>query len=382
MRAVATISAAALGAAGLGWASVAANLERACAVDDTPYLGLCAAAAPGSAAQLAALRSRIGANPGDTNAYVQLALADRSAPGAAAAAARLAPNHPDVLTVRTAAALDRREWSQAIPALVQLTEQNDRPQAARMLAALIAAGHGSLLSPYLTPGSRWLPRALAQLRHTRARFSVALPLVVQALQAGVLDPEAVLEHVRQLKAAGAWVDAYSLWVALNGKPLPLLYNGSFDQALVADAFDWEIPPAGPASRAGAFVDRRGAEERGAVLDIRFSGRPMVVPLVHQYVFLDEGMYRLRGEYLARELRIEHGLAWSVGCTGKGAQTGKSGPLHDTAGRWQPFSFEFSVPRECGFMARLQLETHEPVEAVLGARGRVAFDALSLQKIAQ
>lgn len=382
MRAIFLVTAGCLAAAWLAWLGVTVNLERACVVADTPYLALCPTPAPGSEARLSMLRSRIAANPGDTRAYVQLVLADRSdaRAGAVAAAARLAPNEPNILTAQAAAALDRQDWPAAAAALVALTEYRDQPRAALALATMIAQGHGPLLADYLTPGSRWFRQVLARMAQAGGRFSTALPLVVRALEAGVLDAQTVLIYVRQLKAAGAWVDAYSLWLALGGKALPLVYNGGFDEPFQPDGFDWELAPAVPASRTGAFVERRGGDRRGAVLDIRFTGRAIQVPLVRQHLFLGEGRYRLRGDYMGRQLRMENGLAWTVACTAAPVQAGKSAALADTAGVWQPFSFEFSVPRGCGMMASLQLETFAPTEAALGARGRVAFDALALEKI--
>jgi hypothetical protein len=190
----------------------------------------------------------------------------------------------------------------------------------------------------------------------------------------------VRTYVRQLKAAGAWADAYSLWLVLQGTSMPTLNNGSFDQPFVSDGFDWEAATAGPPSRAGAIVERRGAEERGAVLDLRFTGRAIAVPMVRQYLFLGEGRYRLRGEYMTRQLRMEEGLAWNVHCTASKTRAGGSPGLADTAGAWRSFAFEFTVPAGCGLVASLQLETFTPSEAALGARGRVAFDAFSLEKV--
>jgi hypothetical protein len=117
-----------------------------------------------------------------------------------------------------------------------------------------------------------------------------------------------------------------------------------------------------------------------MLDIRFTGRPFAVPLVRQYLFLGPGRYRLRGDYKAAQLRMEEGLAWTVRCTASAVQAGKSAGLNDTGNAWQPFEFEFSVPRNCGWVASLQLETFTPIQATLGSRGRAAFDSLALQQV--
>jgi hypothetical protein len=72
----------------------------------------------------------------------------------------------------------------------------------------------------------------------------------------------------------------------------------------------------------------------------------------------------------------------VQCTAGGASAGRSRALIDTGGMWQAFEFDFTVPRGCGAVASLQLETFAPFEAALGARGRVAFDAFVLENVDQ
>jgi hypothetical protein len=381
--AIVLVAAAAAAALLLAWLSVGVNIKRSCVVHDTPYLALCPSPAPDNAAQLEALRARITANPGDANAYVQLARASgpESRDRILQAAARLAPTEPNIVLLQVAASLQREDWAQAVPPLVQLVEYRHVPVAAQVLARLIAGGQGHLLLPHIKPGSGWLAEVLTQMQAPASSFSAALPLVAEALKVGVLGPDAVRGYVRQLKSAGAWADAYSLWLVLQGKSLPALANGGFDTAFVSDGFDWEIAAAGPPSRAGAIVERRGGEERGAVLDVRLTGRSIATPMIRQYLFLGPGRYRLRGEYMSRQLRMEQGLAWNVHCTASKARAGGSPALGDTNGAWQPFAFEFSLPDDCGLVASLQLETFVPTEAALGGRGRVAFDALSLEKLA-
>ncbi len=366
----------------LGWLCVSVNMERACSKQDTPYLDICPVPARGSPAHLAALRSAISANPGDANAYVDLALADRSSlqAGLRAAAAKVAPNHPSVLMARAVAALVRQDWGDAVAPLVQLVEHRDNVQAAQLLARLVAGGQSQVMYPYLTPGTHWVPKVLAQMPQPQFALSAALPLIVQAAKVGVVDADAVRIYVRQLKSSGAWVDAYSLWLARQGKAMSVLNNQSFDEPFQPDGFDWEITSSGPPSRAGAIVERKGTEARGTVLDVRFTGRAIGLPMVRQYLFLGEGRYRLRGDYMTRQLRMEQGLAWAVQCTAASMQAGRSAALADTGGSWSPFAFEFSVPRGCGPVASLQLETFAPSDAVLGARGRAAFDAFSLEKL--
>ena len=362
--------------------SIEANLERACSVNDTPYLNLCPKPA-NNAQRVADLRSRIAANPGDSKAYAQLAFADRAA-GADRqldAAAQLAPTNANVTAMIAAQALERQDWPSAIAPLIHLVEYGHNDKAALVLARLVAGGGWRLLAQHVAAGTRWLAPVLGQMPNAKGPFSAALPLITLALDHGVLSPAELMPYVRQLKSAGAWGDAYSLWVALHQRTLPTLYNGSFDQPFEEGGFDWEVTAQHPISRSGAIVGRTGDPKRGALLDIRFTGRPIAMPLVRQDVFVAPGRYRLRGDYRAMQLRMEQGLAWTLRCTSNAqAQVTRSQSLGDTGNAWRPFEFVFAISPECGSVASLQLETFTPFEATVGSRGRAAFDALSLEQL--
>jgi hypothetical protein len=368
-------------AALLAWQIATVNPRRGCIVDDTPYLNACSQPKPGSPEHLAALRARIAADPGDSAAYIQLAFYDKSPAGSRLlqAATALAPSNPNVMALRASAALEQQDWPEAAAVLVLLAEYGDNPQAALALAQMIAAGRGPLLTRYLTAKSVWFPRVLDRWQETKAPFSAALPLVIQALDKNILAPETIMTYIRDLKAAGAWVDAYGLWLGLNGNSLPILYNASFDEPFQSDGFDWEIARE-PPSHAGASIERERVSNRGSVLSIQFTGKPIPVPLARQYLYLGEGRYRVQGEYATRQLRMENGLAWAVKCSTGNRQAGRSAALADTAGAWRAFAFDFTVPPDCGLVASFQLETFAPFEAVVGSRGRAQFDNLSLQRV--
>jgi hypothetical protein len=336
--------------------------------------------ASGGDAETARLRARIARNPGDANAYVELALSDRSPKQdeLVEIASTLAPRDPNLLSHRAEAALKRQDWRAAVPPLIELGDKRDADVAVQALAVLVGIGQWPLLEPYLTPGSQWLPRLLGHIRDSGQPFSAALPLVVRALQRGVLDSDAVRGYVRDLKEQGAWADAYALWLSLHGNSLPALFNASFDHAFEADGFDWEVPSAGPPRRAGVVVERRRAEERGGVLEMQFTGRAIQLPIVRQYLFIGPGRYRLRGDHLTHQFRMEEGLLWAVRCDK--TVVGASPSLGETGGLWRRFEFEFTVPPGCPLVASLQLETAPTSNAVLGARGRVSFDAFELEKL--
>jgi hypothetical protein len=195
---------------------------------------------------------------------------------------------------------------------------------------------------------------------------------------GTILKQTTQMYIRALRDAGLWADAYGLWLVQQRGPTPLLHNGRFDQAFQPDGFDWEVTPA-PPSRAGAVVTQSGIGNKGQVLDIQLTGRPLAIPIIRQYVFAPPGKYVLRGQFMGSRLRLEEGLAWAARCTqgSSPALAGRSDGLQDTAGQWRSFQFPISVPASCGLVFSLQLETFAPPAASAGGKGRAAFDALEL-----
>jgi hypothetical protein len=368
-------------AGGLIWFSASVHLKRACVLLDTPYLPLCGDAASDAELQRS-LRNRLASNPGDSSAWIQLANLERSEyePALLRAATSLAPSEPNVLMWRAGEAISRDQLPQAVDLLVQLIEYRGKGEAAQTLARIVASGNATaLLRPHLATATRWLPPVLASLAALKLPLTSAQPLVAEASAKGTITRQTIQSYIRSLKADEKWVDAYGLWLDQRKGSTPLLYNGRFDQPFQPDGFDWEVTPALP-SRAGAVIGQRPSGNRGHVLDIQFTGRPFVLPIIRQYVFAPPGKYMLRGQYMATRLRTEQGLTWTARCSNRNAPNalaGRSSGLLDTAGAWQNFQFPILIPADCGAVASLQLETSAPFEAAAGIKGRAAFDALEL-----
>jgi hypothetical protein len=162
--------------------------------------------------------------------------------------------------------------------------------------------------------------------------------------------------------------------------VPILFNAGFEQRFDADGFNWQVTPV-PPSRAGALVAQRNMAGHGQVLEVQYTGRAVVTPVVRQYLFIPPGRYALQGQYMTSKLRMAQGLAWAVRCTdGAKILAGRSEALQDTAGIWQRFQFEFDVPPGCGVVASLQLETFAPFEAAAGFRGTASFDGFELRSV--
>jgi len=255
-------------------------------------------------------------------------------------------------------------------------------ESARVLAELAATPQGvSLLRPHLATAAEWLPQVLNGAYALKLPPGDLLPLAAAAAEKNALPDEARHRYMRSLKASGQWLDAYGLWVANHKNLVPLLYNGSFDEPIEADGFDWEFAIA-PRSRAGVLIEQEPLARRGLVLDIDFTGRSFNSPIVRQYLFLPPGTYHVHGEYMAPKLRSEEGLAWSVQCTaGRPRVLGSSGRLRETGGLWKPVEFDFTVPADCGPVASLQLAPAATYEATTGIKGSVSFDAFSLTRAA-
>ena len=365
-------------AAGLFFAGMDVHLRRACAEMDTPYLPLCADAPDGKALR-DGLRERIERNPGDSAAWMKLLVADRErSEGILQGAVLTAPNYHVVVRWRAAQALKSGNVPEGIALLVQILQNGQSPESARVLAQIAATQDGlAFLRPHLTPASIWLQQVLPAVYALKVPPGNVLPLVAEAIQKRALPDHARHVYMSWLKASGRWLDAYGLWVAQHQDPVPLLYNGSFDRAFERDGFDWEFVRA-PRSRAGVIIEQDVAARRGLVLRMDFTGRSLPSPIVRQYIFVAPGTYRLQGEYMASKLRSESGLAWSMVCTSTEKRVAaRSRPVQDTAGIWKPLEAEFTIPADCGPVASLQLEPAAPVEGTTGIRGRVAFDGFSL-----
>jgi hypothetical protein len=373
-------------AGGLLWFSAVIHLQRACVEMDTPYLPLCAEAPPESdPVHTQQLRDRLRANPGDSHAWVALANVESGAPQQPLlqAIATLAPSDPNSLRLRAQHALAQQQLPQATELLVKMADHRiGGAEPAQMLARLLATSEGAaLLRPHLVAGSQWLPPVLSSMRALKLPMDPALPLLAEAAGRRIVPATAVRPVVRSLKAEGKWAEAYGLWLAQQPRqPVPLLFNGAFEHSFQPDGFDWQVTPVLP-SRAGAVVSQRNMAGHGQVLEVQYNGRAVVTPVIRQHLFVSDGRYALQGQYMTSKLRMDQGLAWAVRCTGNSKLlAGRSAALQDTAGIWQNFRFEFTVPPDCGMAASLQLETFAPYEAAAGFRGTASFDRFELSRL--
>lgn len=371
----------------LAWLAWGYNLERACTLRQWPELASCASLVGDAAAQAQALRERIARNPGDSEAWIQLAvLASQPDPvaglnpdAALDTATQLAGQDNRVQRLQAARAMIRQQWPQAVGWLVRLVQDAGDGRAALALAGLVAQPQAlAAMQNQLQPGTRWLEPVINAMPQAGVPVVAAMPLVVRALPQQGVSPALALRLLRGFKADGQWLEAHALWTAWLGHPVPLLFNGDFEHGFIADGFDWDVTPA-PPSKAGALVGQVTASGHGGVLEIEFSGKPVVQPVLRQHLVLLGNHYVFQGQFMANRLNVKEGLTWALLCATDGREVARTPVLKETGGEWRPFMIEFELRPGCGPAVSLQLQTVAPYEALTGLRGQVMFDNFKLEE---
>ena len=205
---------------------------------------------------------------------------------------------------------------------------------------------------------------------------LAMPLVAQALPLKLVSPQTGQALMRDLKAGGHWLEAHALWMYLVGGPVPLIFNGDFEQGFIGDGFDWELRDtqrlngwraggAAPAGRAGpgaaGGVHRPpGGAARGAAVAGAAGRRLHVLGQVH-------------GKPHCAPNRAWSGPSpvWPAAANWR-ARRRWSTPGASGAHLRGP-----QVPPDCGGAVALQLQTQLGSEALAGMRGQMTFDAFRL-----
>ena len=361
------------------------NLQRACELREWPELSSCPVSDEAVPAQVRDLRARIAANPGDSASWLALALLSGQPGGVApldeaavmATASRMAPQDPLLLRVQVSRALQREQWTLVVPGLVRLVQEQDDGGAMLVLAALVARPQArDALLAAVQPGTTWLEPVLRHLDAAGVPTVLAMPLVAKALPLKLISARTGQALMRSLKASGQWQEAQALWVVLVGGAVPLLFNGGFEQGFIADGFDWELRDEGP-SKAGALIEQPALGERGRVLQVEFTGRPVAQPLVRQVLVLPPGSYGFAGDYMGRQMRTEQGLVWTFNCVAGDRELARTPALLDTQGQWHAMSVALAVPPDCRAVV-LQLKAQLDSEALAGLRGQMSFDAFRLE----
>lgn len=378
----------------LGWKAWDVNITMSCWKNEWPNLPVCDEINGRTLEEkIVRLEQRLAQNPGDTVALVALTVYAHQ-PGAPSRldplallerAKKAAPQQGDVLRLEVVHAVKKQRWVEALNPLTRLSRYHGDAQATRTLAELVGSAPanpevGNALLAAAKADTGWLDGVLRALPQAKVPTLVAMPLVQQLIDQKTLTPRLGLAVIRQLKAEGQWLEAHALWMHLWNRPLPMVFNGDFEQAFVSDGFDWEITDSND-HRAGVQVSQVGRKERGQVMRVEFRGRQMRLPIVRQVLMLPPGRYRFTGDYQSTELRAEQGLAWVFSCAGTTTELARVPSLKATGRDWRSMQLSLEVPPACGYGVALSLQPQAGYEAGAGMRGEMLFDrfALAMEK---
>ena len=373
----------------LAWAAWGINLERACLLRQWPELQSCSDRDQSETARHTLLLEQIERNPGESEAWVQLALLSRQPnykPGQydhdaiLDIATRLAKQDRRLHRLQAIRAVERQQWAVAVDWLVRLAEDGDDGQAAVALATIMREPLAlAAMKNHIKPGHRWFGLMIGALPQARVPVIEAMPLVVQAVAQQSLSPELLQQLLQQLKTEKQWIEARALWNAWLGRPSPLIFNGDFNNGFISGGFDWEVTPEQP-SKAGALVSQVALDKHGGVLQVEFTGRPVAVPVIRQHLMLLDKRYLLSGQFMTNRFLANEGLTWSVNCANDGREIARTPAIKDKTALWQSFRLEFEVPPGCANAVVLQLQTFAPYESAAGLRGQATFDDFKLETL--
>lgn len=381
-----------VGALWLGWKSWQVNITMSCWENEWPHLAVCSDIVGRTPAeQIARLQERLAQNPGDAEAKVLLANWARSpdatpgldAPVLLAAALQAAPQDSRVLRLQADNALSQQQWPEALDPLIRLSRYHGDAEAVQILAVLVGnAGSDAKVMAALMAATQadggWLDRPLRALPQAKIPVGNAMPLILALMDKDELTPPLGQFLIGRLKGEQRWMEAHAIWRHLWKRPVPLVFNGDFEQPFVRSGFDWEVADAND-HRSGVRVNTVGRGQQGLVLQVSFTGKAMKPPVLRQDLMLLPGNYSLSGRMQSTDLRSEQGLAWVVSCAKDGRELARSPALKAGGRDWTSWRMALTMPDDCaGFGAKLALQTFAPFEAKTGLRGEALFDDLQIK----
>lgn len=299
-----------------------------------------------------------------------------------ALATELAPAMASVHTQAAAYWARRRQYSRMVTHLVRALEA-DADARSELFPVLLQVAETPdlrhLLEPLgSAPPSWWnafFPRASRKLRDLEA-----LRFLYGTRRDSPKDPFSDAErtaYVERLLREGLTGEAYLIWVSGLGKAersqLGLLFNGGFELPLAEQGFGWRIAKSKHFSaRLGATYGMTGSR----ALQVRFRRHTRRFRHVSQRLYLDAGVYRLRGRARPDGLRSKGGLRWAVHCVAPEATVLGEGPRLLGAAEWTRFEMRFEVPGQCE-QQLLRLESAGERRFEWPVDGEIWFDVLEI-----
>jgi hypothetical protein len=379
----------------IGMMSFDVNLSQACHARQWPMHATCAgaddAASGGPAGgEWSRLQQRVAANPGDGLAMADMArfaglpaaVIGIDGAGLLQQLAKAAPQATEVLQQQAVQALAQRDWAAAVPRLIRLSIRHADAEATRALARLaVLSGSDPVLLQVLRSasgqGPDWVDRVVKAMRSENLPVFPALPWLGQLVAEGAVKPATALVVVGALKTEGHWLDAHAIWLQAWRQPLELIHNGDFEREFVPRAFDWTFTDGNPATQ-GALMDRISFRERGQVLRLRFTGKPLRSPLLTHDLFLPAGRYRLHSDVQTTGV-WGGGLRWEMVCVQGGQTLVRSSPLMPPERSWTTLTSDLEVPEGCQ-ASTLALVAGSSAEARAGATGELLLDRVRLTRL--
>ena len=247
-----------------------------------------------------------------------------------------------------------------------------------LLAQLAAdPGFAGELAKVLARRPSWRGGLLATLQ--QAKDPRGAEQVLSALRReGGLDATEFDEWIAYLIRQGRLGEAYGRWAStldLQGKPLPLVYNGGFEQPISSRGFDWRLSRIAGVSL--DFVPDRSA--RGLAAHAAFRGRPVAQVNLEQLLLVGPGRYRFSARMRAEALRSERGLEWSLACIGQSEPLATTEPISGTFD-WRTVDMEVNVPVTGCPGQSLRLRNPVPAGSIQQVSGALWFDDVVLQPL--
>lgn len=350
----------------LGWWAIAAELERRA----PPFEGTAA--------------ERLSRAPLDGDAFADLAVAMRALPDQNA----VLEMH-EIASRRDPRDLRIRAWLVnhflrvgAYPAALEHLDvilrlsPEIRPTLTQMMAGWADdQSFAAALAAQLRHEPIWLNAMLTAFRHDVT--SPGASAVFLALRdSGDLNEAQTSYWLDALMSAGRWDEARRYWASGlprdAGEPVPLVYNGSFEQPSSQQGFDWRT-----GRQKGSYTEFEATEgSDGQAAHMVFSGRPVDLADIEQALAMAAGDYVLSMRLRAVALRSDQGLRWIVICHGQSRPIAQGGAIEGTF-EWRPAQLTFSVP-ESGCPGQwLRLDNPAPQGSASSVSGDLWVDDVEL-----
>lgn len=229
------------------------------------------------------------------------------------------------------------------------------------------------LPPWWQPFFSYAVKNAAHVETARALY---------ALRSAAREPLSLGElnaYLERLMSEGFAAEAYLTWVnTLQPEQLRVLgylYDGGFERASFAGAFDWDVYQ-GPGVQVEAVRTYGASGERALRLEIQ--GRLEARRLISQLLSLPVGgSYRLVGQVRPSQVAVAGGLQWSIYCLPSQKLLGSSERFLGSDD-WRAFVAPFAVPEDDCANQRLDLH---PVGPIYGETSSVIwFDGLAVERL--